>query len=281
MAIFINIFILCIILITSNTQEAKQKDFLRDTNKITSVAQKRDINELEELSTELERVWYKKNTEKYVSMMLEICRAFSLHDFHNAQQFVKAREFAILALEKSSELPEKSKIPIEIELQLFTNYILNNYEYNKESQKKDWLSQRSLISKQYFYAWKRLENAIDNNFDPNEILPSWPQPSKYDGIWLAGMSPESIKDPVVRAEYQKALDKFNETMRQYNNQIQLRKLKNEYLPKIQKKILQLYSGPVFDSKSLEVEALEKDIARYIIDEKNRKNMLEEIKKEME
>jgi hypothetical protein len=160
---------------------------------------------------------------------------------------------------------------------LVNNFILNCYDPKTKSKKEDWQKQRSLLSKHFFRAFNRTKNAVDNSFDLNQPLPTWPRPSKFDGIWFDGMSPESIKDPVIRAGYQKDLDEFWDQIDWYNNQKKLRKLVLDFIPKIQNKILKLYSGPEFDSKNLEIEALKKDIAVYVEDEKIREIMLEGLK----
>ena len=91
------------------------------------------------------------------------------------------------------------------------------------------------------------------------------------------MSADSIEDPNLRAEYEAALKEYWEKMRQHSKQYGLRRIKESDLPIVQRHILGLYSGPAFDSKNLETEALKLDISKYVKDDKIRITMLEGMK----
>jgi len=267
--ICISVSFICLTSKASDDQnyELQRQELLMDMNNVKTISLSGDLDKLERISNEMEKKWSVKDKELYGYMMLQVCGRFTSYNFRDNRQYELARQYAILALEKSNKLQENSKIPIKAELKLVTGYILSLYNFKEESLRENWPSKRSSISKLYFQSWNRMENAIDLSFDPNKPLPPWPKPSKFDGIWIPGMLPESIKDPVVRAEYQEALDKFRDRMEWDSNQRRLRRLEKIFIPKIQGQILQLYSGPVFDSKNLETEALKQDIEKYVKDEK--------------
>lgn len=260
------------------TSDEQRQELLRDMAQVRAIGKSTELANLQKRGVELERKWFSRNKEDYGYMILEICGSFSSYRFKDDRQYDLARQFAILALEKSGKLQAKDKIPIEVELKLVTGHLQSLYKFREESKKTDWSSRRNSLAKLYLHAWDRLEKAIDPNFDPDEVLPGWPRPSAYDGIWSPGMSPEAIKDPRVRAEYRSALEEFWRKQRRYTEQRRLRRLMKTYLPRLQKDLLRLYSGPLFDSKELETEALQQDLQGHIVDKKTKDRILDTMKK---
>lgn len=270
----VNVFVTNITsIVGTQSSEEKKKELLQDMAQVRAIGKNNELENLEKFAVELERKWFARKKEHYGYMILEICGKFSSLNFKDDRQYDLARHYAILALGKSGELEERDKIPIEVELKLVTGHIQSLYKFKEASKNRDWTDQRSSLAKLYFHAWHRLEKSID----PNEAVPPWPKPSGGDGIWFSGMSPESIKDPVVRAEYKAELKKFWQKMEWYNNQRRLRKLKKYFLPRLQKQVLRLYSGPLFDCKKLETEALQRELEKHIKDKRIRAMVFDSIR----
>jgi hypothetical protein len=135
-----------------NQQESRQ-----DCARIQALGEALDIEGLEKLSPELEKKWFSKDKTYYGYMMLHICGTFTSWDFNNNRQYELARQYALLALDKSQGLDEDNRIPIEVEFRLLM-YVrqgaLSSAKYLQIlAQKDDWANQRSKESKFYFHAW--------------------------------------------------------------------------------------------------------------------------------
>jgi len=240
-----------------------------------------NLKEYEKFADEIQRKWSRRNKEYYARLMLEVCGPLSSGNFKHDRQYELARQYALLALDKSYGLEQNNRIPIEVEFRLLM-YVrqsaLASTKYLQSlGQKDDWPNQRREEAKFYFRTWDRLERAIDPNWDPNDPSLVFPRPPVGVDRFAIGMSPENIKDPNLRAEYEAALEEYRQRHKRHSEQRRLRRLKKEDLPILQKHLLRLYSGPLFDSKKLETEALQQNLAKHIKDEKIRAIILDGVK----
>lgn len=277
----INLFMAGTVSMATDTPkfDPQRHEFLQDVARLKALGEARDLKGLEELAPKLERKWFTTNKKYYGPIVLEICGNFSSWPFRDSRQYDLARQYIMLALDKSNKLEEKEKIPIEVELRLL---LFLQGPYLKEVAKsKDWPNQRSAMAKLYFNAWHRLDKTIDENWDPKNFK-SLVRPRPPAGVktWISGMSPEDIKDPKLRALYKAALEQYRRKVERHNEQRRLRRLKKSFLPRLQKHLFRLYSGPLFDSKKLETKALHQDIAKHIKDKKVRAMILDGLTKRL-
>jgi hypothetical protein len=155
-----------------------------------------------------------------------------------------AGKYTHLALEKAAQLPA------EVETDL-VSYLEG--ELIAVSRKKD-IQRRSAIALLYFQAWKRVADAIDPNWDPVKDAPSEverPMDVKGGGGGASGMSPDSIKDPVIRARYVKAIEKRKQQTLKMVQQLDARKLEANFAPVAERALVAAYSYPPYASNELE------------------------------
>jgi hypothetical protein len=267
-----------------NQQESRQ-----DSARIQALAEALDLEGLEKLAPELEKKWFAKDKTYYGYMMLRVCGTFTSctftsRAFNNNRQYELARQYALLALDKSQGPDKADRIPIEVEFWLLM-YVregaLSSDKYLQTlAQKDDWANERSKESKFYFQAWARLESSIDPNWDPNDPSLVFPRPPAGVERGWSWMSPEDIEDPKLRAEYEAALNEYWQKVALYQGQRSLRQVKKEDLPRLQNRLLILYSGPAFDSKNLETDALQQDLKKHIEDKKVRDLIFNGLKKRL-
>ena len=125
------------------------------------------------------------------------------------------------------------------------------------------------------HAWKRLIDAIDPNWNPNdEPFLNIPLPEGISGE--AGMAPEHIKDPNRRAEYEAAIEKNRQKAERYGEQYKLRNWLKRFPKRAEEYIIQAYSKPPFD-----VEELKQYLDKYISDTKTKTGIIDAVKKNME
>jgi len=263
---------------------ATSQEFRRDFLRIKAQDWVLDLKASAKLAGELEKKWFTKDKEHYGYMMLQICGTFSSLNFEDDRRFALAREYAILALEKSYTLEGNDKIPIEVELRLLM-HILQGGQASPEylrglAKSEDWPNKREKTTTLYFRGWERLVKAIDKKWDPND--PSLLPPGPHTGMKIVagGMSPENIKDPNLREEYEAALEEYRHKCKLHSEQRTLRRLKKEDLPRLQKYLLRLWSGPSFDSKELETEALQRALEKHIKDKEVRAIILDGLRKKL-
>lgn len=122
---------------------------------------------------------------------------------------------------------------------------------NRGSITNDWPSMRRLSAQQWLTTWSDLEHEIDDKWaldaPENSIRPYIP-PGNIP--FVSGMSPEGIKDPDIRTEYEAHLEKNCAISERNRRQQELRKLKTKYEPVIEAYIVRLYSERPPDQKEL-------------------------------
>ena len=256
-----------------------RKEYFQDLSRVRELRREKNLEGLDKLACELEKKWFAKNKENYGYMLLEICGAFGSSGFKTDIKYDLGRKYAMLALEKSAKLKEKNQIPIEVEFSLL-GHLQSIFKLKEAAKSKDWPNKRNAMAKLYFHAWHRLEKTIDKNWDPNDasLVPPRP-PAGVDRGW-SGMSPQAIKDPNLRTEYEEALEEHRHKKILHSKQRCLRELKKWDLPYLQKDLLRLYSGPLFDSKKLEIVALQEDLEKLIEDKEVRTTILNGLQKKL-
>ena len=75
--------------------------------------------------------------------------------------------------------------------------------------------------KLWLHAFHRLETEKDKNFDPHDLPALHVQPPRGANI-IAGMSSIAIKDPTLRAEYERSINENKKKLAYFNNQLRLR-----------------------------------------------------------
>jgi hypothetical protein len=265
---------------TANVDEA-----IQDENDISSAVATGDLKALQNLADKLEAKWFDKDKKYYWYIMSLICREFYSSVFNDEGEYELASKYAIQTLDKMKNLPESDKATPNIEFSLLMKIhspSLTKANILQLSETGLWNNKRSEIVKLYFQSWERLEKKIDPNygkFDPN-YRPAPIRPPPGVNFFFSGMSPAAIKDPNLRAQYEKTLQEDHEKKMRGREQFQLMRTKKESLPLIQSDILFLYSGPLYESKTLDIDALNADIFKYVKDEKTRQIILEAMKNKL-
>ena len=118
-------------------------------------------------------------------------------------------------------------------------------------------------------------DAIDPDWDPNEKLLSPSGVGAMMRLPRSGMSPESIKDPQLRAEYEAALEANQKKIERYTEQNRLHNWLKRFPRHAEPYIINAYSKAPFN-----LEELKQYLDKYIADEKTRKRILDAVTKNM-
>lgn len=257
---------------------ANNNEFNRDYTRATILEQSKNLNALANLIEEIQNKWSKKDKQMYGALMVN-----ALHSWESAYRRAdkKApmnliRQYATQVL--STYDPNKpDNISIESEFDL-VSILYEQYEYSEgKLADQEWIKNRRKGTERWFHAWQRLENAIDEDWDPNDIPEANVSPPKGIGIpGIPGMSPELIKDPVLRAEYEKAIEKNREKVKIRNEQIKLRNTKKMYYRIVEKYLVQTYSIPPFAN-----DELRQYLEKFKIDKETQTRITEAVTKNID
>lgn len=242
----------------------EEREYNQVLSVIDSLGKSGDLKGLERLADTIYSNWSEKNKEYYGQLMLNICNSFSSRDFGEGWRYDLELKYAELALEKSSELPLETVCELLRHL-----FYTDETVYSKGLIKgEEWSRQRSARTQLWLDAWKRLQEGIDDKWDPNDLPLINVSPPLEAGL-PAGVAPEHIKDPKIRAEYEAAIAKNRQKAEKYNQQYKLRRLKEWFLPMAEEYIIGAYSRRPFNYSELkgyiEKYVAQKDRSMRILD----------------
>ena len=227
-----------------------------------------DLGKYEKFANEIQNKWKDKNKEDYARLMLEVCGPLGSGRFSEDHQFVVARKYALLALEDANE------IPLVTELELAA-HVTSDMATPRAAKGQEWAQLRNTDAKVRFHVWKRLMDAIDPNWDPNEKLVSPNFVATMMGF-PGTVAPGSIKDTKLRAEYETALEANQKKNERHCEQNQLHKWLTRFPKYAEPYIIEAFSRPPFN-----LEELNHYLNNYIADEKTRSRILDAVTKNIE
>jgi len=223
-----------------------------------------DLEKYEKYADELQKKWKEKNKELYARLMLEVCGPISSGRFNGEhRQHELARKYAL------SVLAEPNAIPLETELEL-TGFVMTSMIGPNAPQGQKWQQIRAKDVEIRLHAWRRLADAIDPNWDPND-LPQINIAPPGGTIYSSGVAPEAIKDPILRAQYESALEANRKKIERYSEQNSLNKWLKRFPKKAEEYIVGAYSVTPYN-----LEELQKYLDRYIADSETRKRIVDSV-----
>ena len=229
-----------------------------------------DLTKYEKFADGIQQKWSQRNKEYYARLMEAVCWTLSRGSFKDRRgEYEVARKYALSALE------DPDAIPVTLEFELIRHLTLATSGLRKPNPPKgeDFARRRRKDVEIQLHAWKRLVDAIDPNWDPDERL-SLTAPIPPGVVSLdSGMSPDRIKDPRLRAEYEAAIEQHRQKQERRTEQHRLRLCMKRLLKPAETYIIRAYSKPPF--KFAELEQLLKD---YMADEKTKARILDTVTK---
>lgn len=210
-------------------------DYARRT---ATLAQAKDIEGLRQLADEVESKSATFSGAAYGDMMLNICAAFNSYDFNDDRQHGLARKYAKLALERADQFPVQTEVELVLHLQGRAEYLTG------QAKAEDWPQDRSERMKYWFHAWQRLAKEIDRDVDfskrPSQNVPPPP------GTGLpTGVSPTSIADLKLRADYEAAIEANRQKIAAFNKQWILHNLEKDFSKYAESFVIEAYSTAPF------------------------------------
>lgn len=256
---FICLLTVPVLAVSSGSEsESDKKEYQNDLARITSFHKvfnknavgkslneraAQNLEEYEKLGDEIERKWEAKDNESHARLMVKLCEPLASGTFNDRRQYALSRKYALSGLAKPNE------IPLETELRL-ADYVTANLYLSTGTRGKDWQDARKTDVEVRFHAWKRLADAIDPNWDQNEEIFLHPLPPKGLKNYVSGASPKTIKDPVLRSEYEKAIIENDKKIQRFNEQLDYRKRMELFSETMSRYAIYAYSAPPYNTDEL-------------------------------
>ena len=218
-----------------------------DMERITSVWENgtHDLGEMERVAAKMEEKWRRANADYYCRTMQRLSGELASRPWSDLKTAVAlSQKYALLGLERADAAP------LEVEIGLLGYLFSDITEGCPPDRKKRaayWLK-----------AWQRLQSETDRGFDLRDLPTlNLPPPEGVDK-GMSGMDPKDVKDPKLRAEYEKAIAKNKEKAEKYRRQHELTLL--GFFPgKAEEYIVSVYSKPPHNMKELK-DLLEEYVA---------------------
>jgi hypothetical protein len=240
------------------------KALYEDIRRLELFRYSNDLDGLILTADELEQKWSPIDGEFYARVMLNVSNLILNGGFDDTRIKPLSQRYARKALVRSEKFP----LELEEQLLLFVQEDLN--PANSEA----WMKERSAKAKLWLHAWRRLEKGIDPNFDFNNRALLSVAPPLETGL-PAGIAPEAIKDPKLRAQYEAAITANEEKGRRYDQQYRLR-VTGKYLPnEAEQYLIRAYSKPPYN-----LEELKGYLDDHLADETLKTRIVNEVKKNM-
>jgi Txe/YoeB family toxin of Txe-Axe toxin-antitoxin module len=254
--------------------ETEEQEYKQDMARIKALEKSftpgptNDLENYEKLADGIQDKWSRRNKKNYARLMLKICGPLSSGAFKDDRRYELARKYALSVLEKPEE------ISIEMELELTGHVVTSMYTANAPKG-EDFAQRRKKDVEMRLHAWKRLIDAIDPNWDPNEEILS-PNAVGAAMGFEGSVTPESINDPKLRAKYEAAIEENRLKAERYNEQYRLHDWSKRFPKRAEGYIARAYSKPPFN-----LEELKQYLAKYIVDENTKARILNAVTKNME
>jgi len=135
-----------------------------------------------------------------------------------------------------------------------------------------WSRERRAKAGFWLHAWARLENQINRNFDFSDRARLNVRPPEETGL-PAGIVPEGIRDPKLRAQYEAAIAANTKKGREWDRQSELRAL-DETFPKI----AEAYVVRVYSQPPSHIEELRQHLTAYRFNREIKEGVISQVRR---
>lgn len=224
-----------------------------------------DLAKYETFVDEIQQKWKRRDKECFARLMNAACGPLSSGQFNSRRQYELARKYALSALEN------RDSIPLSLEIQL-TGHVATPAGGHGLPEKDDFAKRRKKDVEVRLHAWRRMMDAIDPNWNPDDVPVLNVLPPTATGL-PGGIAPEAIKDAKLRAEYEAAIQRNRQKAERYSEQHELHFLLKTFPKNVEDYIVQAYSHTPYN-----VEELRKSFDKYKIDERTKILILDTVTK---
>src|SRR6266404_2594695 len=221
----------------------------KDIAKLDSFLSNRDLAAIEATVNKESAKWQQRDRPSYITYMFKACSLLSSYDIGDlSRRALLLSRYAISVL-TSGDLPLHDNVQF-VGFLMFDPIVIDEPAWKalREEKAQLWLAAR-----------QRVVSSIDPTFNFDD-LPFINVPTPKGSGARAGSSPESIKDPRLRAEYKTAIARNSEKIQRSNDQLWLKQNAPDFFKIVEQYLVIAYTRPPADSAQLE-----RLLAQYVND----------------
>jgi hypothetical protein len=245
------------------TNALTQEQYRNELSKLVVLDRAKDFEGLVRFADDAEKRWGRPAGQYYGLLMLEVANLLENH-------FSRADIFAISQKYVSSALAKSESFPLWLEIRLLG--FLSRDTASADANTTSWMRERRAKVGLWLHAWQRLEKGINRNFDFSDRPKLNVSPPVETGL-PAGIVPEGIKNPKLRAQYEVALAANAKKGREYNRQFELRAIDETFPKTAEAYVVRVYSKPPSHT-----EELRRVLLAYKLNRQLRERILFQVKR---
>jgi hypothetical protein len=244
--------------------------FAETADRIRELARSRDLSAedkirgLGKLGKGMETRWRDADAGAYGRLTLKLCEGLRSARVRSSKGRPLASGLAVRALGKAD------KMPLKLEWGLLAHMKDRVDEGGNKLDGNAWARVRLSRAELWLRAWRRVEQTRDPKWDPANPPPLCVAPPRQTGL-RAGVPPTAVKDPKLRAEYERAIKANRERAEWFNEQSHAFLAWKMWLPAVEKFIIDACSKPA--PKAAELADLERLLQKYLSDRNARLRIL--------
>jgi len=223
---------------SNHPTEEQDRQYAHDLEQVRADCRAGSIPALSATMAGIAAQWSTWNQHSLVNLLRAACDQIASTRFaDNEGARALLHQYATLAFEKADDSL------VDVRLHLLTSH-LRVHERLIGLKVADFVRERRLSAEQWVKAWNRVDDLLDCRWDPGrpefQVRPFIP-PAHVP--FRAGLAPERIADPKVRAEYEAHLERSHEVAEGNKLQRKLRKIKADDTGIVERYLIELYSMP--------------------------------------
>jgi hypothetical protein len=242
--------------------QTPDKELNQDIAKLDSLLSDRNLDSVEVTVNRESVKWQEKDRESYITYMFKACSLLSSYDIGDISKRASLLSRYAISVLTSGDLPLHDQVQF-VSFLMFDPIVIDEAA---------WKILRKQKAQLWLAAQRRVETSVDRTFDFNHLaelnVPTPPGSGVPNGV-----SPESIKDPRLRAQYEQSIAQNAARVRKYNDQYWLKRNAPDFYKNVERYLVNAYSRPPADP--VELEQL---LAQYVDDNGVRNRILVEVRK---
>jgi hypothetical protein len=242
--------------------QASDNELNQDIAKLDSFLSNRNLDSIETTVDKESPKWRERDRPSFIIYMTKACSLLSSYDIGDLSKRASLLSRYAISVLTSGNLPLEDHVQF-VSFLMFDPLVIDEAAWKTLRQQKAelWLAAR-----------RRVQTSVDPAFDFNETFFLNVAPPAGSGL-PAGIAPESVRDPKLRAEYERAIAENSAKTRRFNDQYWLKKNAPDFYQNVERYLVNAYSRPPRD-----YDELERLLARYVDDNGVRARILDDVRK---
>ena len=223
----------------------QQMSHIQEVSDSLTAKKKNDLEQYEKFATNVLNEWQDSSSENVARLTQLLCQTLTTKSFDGDRQYSLARKLALTALKQD----HIDQIPVTLEIDL-VQHVFFLTPKDRALTQEEFGKQRLKDAHAWLHAWERFVSTYDPNWEPDDTISVHPEPPPGVVNFDSGATPQSIKDPVLRAQYERAVEEHQQLIQAQTTQHLLRNRYKPFLQKAELYLIKLYSLPPSDPKQL-------------------------------